>query len=93
MVERSTPPAISGCGRCATTSDGWYAWAMPEYAGDLVRNESLTPEDALAQATKEADALLPDGLATPGHRLRRGGRRRRLRLVVVGCGPRDLGSS
>ena len=49
--------------------DAWYAWALPEYADDLVRNESLTPEDALVQATKEADALLPDGLATPGHHL------------------------
>ncbi len=49
--------------------DAWYAWAMPGYAGDLVRNGSLTPEDALEQATKEVDALLPDGLATPGHHL------------------------
>jgi ribosomal protein S18 acetylase RimI-like enzyme len=49
--------------------DAWYAWALPEYADDLVRNESLAPEDALAQVAQETDALLPDGLATPRHHL------------------------
>jgi ribosomal protein S18 acetylase RimI-like enzyme len=49
--------------------DAWHAWAMNEYADDLVRNEGLTPEEALAQTIEEMERLLPSGLATPGHRL------------------------
>jgi len=49
--------------------DAWHTWAVNDYAGDLVRNEALEPERALAQATEETDALLTDGLATPGHHL------------------------
>ena len=35
----------------------------------MVRNESLTRERALVQAAEETGALLPEGLATPGHHL------------------------
>jgi len=49
--------------------DAWYAWGMTEYADDLVRNEGLTPEEALAQVAEEIDRLLTDRLATPGHHL------------------------
>jgi GNAT superfamily N-acetyltransferase len=49
--------------------DAWYAWAMTEYADDLVRNESLTPEEALVRSAEEVDRLLTDGLATPGQHL------------------------
>jgi ribosomal protein S18 acetylase RimI-like enzyme len=49
--------------------DAWHTWAVNDYAGDLVRNEALEPERALAQATEETDALLTDGLGTPGHHL------------------------
>jgi GNAT superfamily N-acetyltransferase len=49
--------------------DAWHTWAVNDYAGDLVRNEALEPGRALAQATEETDALLTDGLGTPGHHL------------------------
>ena len=49
--------------------DAWYTWALTEYADDMVRNESLTRERALVQAAEETGALLPEGLATPGHHL------------------------
>jgi ribosomal protein S18 acetylase RimI-like enzyme len=49
--------------------DAWRAWAVGEYADDMVRNESLIRERALVQAAEETSALLPEGLATPGHQL------------------------
>jgi GNAT superfamily N-acetyltransferase len=49
--------------------DAWHAWVLPEYADDLVRNEGLTQEEALAQTIEETERLLPAGLATPGHHL------------------------
>ncbi len=49
--------------------DAWHTWAVTDYADDMVRNEALDRERALAQAAEETDALLTDGLATPGHHL------------------------
>ena len=49
--------------------EAWHAWAVSEYADDMVRNESLTRERALVQAAEETGALLPEGLDTPGHHL------------------------
>ncbi len=49
---------------------GWRAWAIAEYAGDVVRNEAMTLERARTHATKELDEdLLPDGMRTGGHRI------------------------
>jgi ribosomal protein S18 acetylase RimI-like enzyme len=50
----------------------WNVWrerTVAEYAGEKVRNKAFTQEKALAQAERETDALLPDGLRTPGHHL------------------------
>jgi Acetyltransferase (GNAT) family. len=48
----------------------WRAWAITEYAGDVARNEGITPERARTHATKELDQdLLPDGIRTTGHRI------------------------
>jgi GNAT superfamily N-acetyltransferase len=49
--------------------DAWHTWAVNEYAEDMMRNEGLNRERALAQSAEETDALLTDGLDTPGHRL------------------------
>jgi hypothetical protein len=49
--------------------DAWRAWAVGEYADDMMRNEALTREQAVAQAEEETDALLTDGLDTPEHHL------------------------
>ena len=49
--------------------DAWRASIVPMYADDVMRNESLSPEDALRQAERETDELLASGLDTPGHRV------------------------
>lgn len=48
----------------------WRAWSITEYAGDVARNEGITPEHARTHATKELDHdLLPHGIRTSGHRI------------------------
>ncbi len=71
MVERSTPHPRYPAAADARRRVGRLACVGgPEYASDLVRNESLTPEEAHGAGDEgSTDALLPDGLATPGHRL------------------------
>lgn len=52
--------------------DEWNAWralAVSEYAEHMQRSKGLTREQALVQAEEENDALLTDGLGTPGHYL------------------------
>ena len=50
--------------------DAWHARAVSEYADDMVRNEGADPRaGASSQAAEETEALLPDGLDTPGHHL------------------------
>jgi ribosomal protein S18 acetylase RimI-like enzyme len=49
--------------------DAWRARTVSEYADEKVRNKRLTTERAAAQAEQETDALLTDGLGTPGHHL------------------------
>ena len=49
--------------------DAWRTWAVSEYADDVMRNEALTPQQAITQAGEETDALLTDGIGTPGHHL------------------------
>ena len=52
--------------------DEWAAWrerAVSDYADDMMRNEMITREKAMVQAAEETDALLTEGLDTPGHRL------------------------
>ena len=49
--------------------DAWRAWTVSEYADEHGAEQGLHPEQALAQAEQETDALLPDGLGTPGHHL------------------------
>ena len=38
-----------------------------DYAADLLKTHSLSPEDALSQARQEFDGMLPQGKDTPGH--------------------------
>ncbi len=45
----------------------WRAQTTPPYAADKVRIGRWSPEEALAEAEKELQALLPQGLHTPGH--------------------------
>ena len=49
--------------------DAWRTWAVNGYADDMMRNEELHRERALAQAAEETDTLLTNGLGTPGHHL------------------------
>jgi ribosomal protein S18 acetylase RimI-like enzyme len=47
----------------------WHARSRERYAADMVANAGLTPAQADAKAARDGVALLPDGLATPGHHL------------------------
>ncbi len=47
----------------------FYQGAVDSYADDLVRNVRLSPEAAHARATTTMANLLPEALATPGHRI------------------------
>jgi GNAT superfamily N-acetyltransferase len=46
---------------------GYLEWAIPNYAGELVRAGRATPEEALLKADVQFGELLPHGLATEGH--------------------------
>jgi ribosomal protein S18 acetylase RimI-like enzyme len=48
--------------------DDWRAKAVVDYADDMVRNEAITREQAMAHSAETTDGLLTDGIDTPGHR-------------------------
>ena len=55
----------------AMRADEWDAWranAVVDYADDMVRNEAITREQAMAQSAEITDGLLTAGMDTPGHR-------------------------
>ena len=55
----------------AMRADEWDAWranAVVDYADDMVRNEAITREQAMAQSAETTDGLLTAGMDTPGHR-------------------------
>jgi hypothetical protein len=39
-----------------------------DYADDMMRNEAVTREQAMAHSTETTDGLLTGGIDTPGHR-------------------------
>lgn len=45
----------------------WRAQSIPTYAADKVRSGRWAEAESLAEAEKEFDQLLPQGLQTPGH--------------------------
>ena len=47
----------------------YYAHGIEEYARDLARSLSLSEEQARVEATASFNDSLPQGLATPNHRL------------------------
>ncbi len=49
--------------------DAFIAEAVPTYAADKVRAGQWTEDESLALSKQSFDALLPQGLATPGHRV------------------------
>ena len=54
------------------TEDEYHAWAetsVPAFADEKVAAGQWPAADALSQAQKEHDELLPQGLATPEHHL------------------------
>lgn len=53
----------------AADFDRFIAEAIPAYAADKVRALQWTADEALALSRQSFDDLLPQGLATPGHRL------------------------
>ncbi len=48
--------------------DVWHANAVVDYADDMVRNEAITLEQAMAHSAETTDGLLTAGMDTPGHR-------------------------
>lgn len=50
---------------------GFLAYFIPDYAAEIATNYHLSPDDALAQAKREAAASLPDGEKTAGQSLKR----------------------
>jgi ribosomal protein S18 acetylase RimI-like enzyme len=47
----------------------WRAQSIPAYAADKVRIGRWKPEESLAEAEKEFNSFLSDGMKTPGHHL------------------------
>ena len=47
----------------------YRAWAVPDYAEEVRRNTGIGEAEALRHAERLVLDLLPDGLATRGHRL------------------------
>lgn len=50
---------------------GFLAYFIPDYAAEIAANYHLSPDDALAQAKREAAASLPEGEKTAGQSLKR----------------------
>jgi ribosomal protein S18 acetylase RimI-like enzyme len=72
--------------------DVWRASAVEDYADDMVRNEAITREQAMAQSAETADGLLTAGMDTPSHRFliaEEVGSGRRLGHVWIGPRPRN----
>lgn len=49
---------------------GFLAYFIPDYAAEIAANYHLTPEEALAQAKREAATSLPEGEKTAGQSLK-----------------------
>ena len=50
--------------------DAWREATIPRYAAEKVASGQWTAPEALALSAAEYEALLPQGLATPGHHFR-----------------------
>jgi ribosomal protein S18 acetylase RimI-like enzyme len=53
----------------AAEFDGYLAYAVDDYAAAHLRSGDCDPDEAKALAQKDYEALLPQGLATPGQHL------------------------
>jgi ribosomal protein S18 acetylase RimI-like enzyme len=65
----TVPPKVSLEPMSPVAYERWLSGAIRGYAADKVRVGTWTEDEAEARAEREFAMILPDGLATPGHRL------------------------
>jgi ribosomal protein S18 acetylase RimI-like enzyme len=63
-------PLVAQC-LVPTEYEKWRDHQIREYARDKVANGAWSEAEALTRATADHESLLPDGLATLGHHIRR----------------------